>query len=239
MSNLLELVVQAHGGLARWRTAEKLTAQVSIGGGLWPAKGQADVLNDVEVTIDCHHQHVEYSPFGAADMHSVYEPGRTAVMRADGSTAKTRINPREAFKSHVRETQWDDLDLAYFSGYAMWTYLTTPYLFLMPEVQSEEIEPWDENGETWRRLKVIFPDHIATHSREQTFYFNAAGILTRHDYNADVLGGLPSANYATEPKEFSGFIFPTKRRVFARQPDGHPVRSRLAVSIDIHDIAVR
>lgn len=51
------------------------------GGGLWPAKGKGGVLDDVEVQVDCHKQHAEYSPFGAAGRHSVYEPSRTAAFR--------------------------------------------------------------------------------------------------------------------------------------------------------------
>ena len=85
-------------------------------------------------------------------------------------------------------------------------------------------------------MKVTFPLDVESHSTEQTFYFDSTGILKRHDYTADVLGGLPSANYALEPKEFSGLIIPTKRRVYARRPDGTPVMDRLAVAIDFLDI---
>jgi hypothetical protein len=35
-----------------------------------------------------------------------------------------------------------------------------------PDVESEELEPWQEAGEGWRRLKVRFPVDIATHSTE-------------------------------------------------------------------------
>jgi len=48
-----------------------------------------------------------------------------------------------------------------FSGYALWTYLTQPFLYAYPGFVAEEIPPWKENGETWRRLKVIFPDNVA------------------------------------------------------------------------------
>ena len=30
----------------------------------------------------------------------------------------------------------------------------TPFLFAMDGVATEELQPWRENGETWRRLKV-------------------------------------------------------------------------------------
>jgi hypothetical protein len=47
---------------------------------------------------------------------------------------------------------------------------------------------------------------------------------------------MPSANYATDPKEFDGLIVPTKRRVFVRAPDEHPVRERIAVAIDLEAV---
>ena len=43
-------------------------------------------------------------------------------------------------------TPWDVLQLAYFIGYAMWNYLTTPFLFTYPGVEAREIEPWHEAG---------------------------------------------------------------------------------------------
>jgi hypothetical protein len=49
----------------------------------------------------------------------------------------------------------------------MWTYLTTPFAFAMDVVATEELEPWRENGEIWRRLKVTFPQSIATHPRSR------------------------------------------------------------------------
>ena len=69
----------------------------------------------------------------------------------------------------------------------------------------EELPPWHEEGEIWRRLKVTFPDDIATHSTIQIFYFDSAGLLKRHDYDAEVLGGTPAAHYVREYQTFSGF----------------------------------
>jgi len=115
----------------------------------------------------------------------------------------------------------------------MWTYLNTPFLLVRPGVESEEIEPWQEAGETWRRLKVRFPADIATHSKEQTLYFDRQGLLKRHDYDVEISGGTPAAHYVSDLKEFSGILFPTKRRIFPRQPDGHAAPEPLVVSIDL------
>lgn len=143
------------------------------------------------------------------------------------------LQPRASFQGHTLETPWSDLQLAYFVGCAMWTYLNTPFLLARPGVESEEIEPWKEAGETWRRLKVRLPEDIATHSTEQTLYFDQQGLLKRHDYDVEISGGTPAAHYVSDLKEFSGIVFPTKRRIFPRQPDGHSVSEPLVVSIDL------
>src|SRR5260370_737072 len=99
----------------------------------------------------------------------------------------------------------------------MWTYLNTPFLLVRPGVESEELEPWRDSGETWRRLKVRFPTEIATHSAEQTLYFDRQGLLKRHDYDVEISGGTAAAHYVSDLKEFSGIVFPTTRRIFTRQ----------------------
>jgi hypothetical protein len=238
MSDLLDFVFLAHGGWDQWQRLSKITVTASIGGGLWAIKGKDRILDNVTVEVDCHRQHVICRPFIFPEWHSVYTPSRTAIETTDGEIVESRDNPRAAFKGHVRDTHWDNLHVIYFSGYAMWTYLTTPFVLNLPNVLTEEIEPWDEHGCIWRRLKVTFPPEIATHSAEQIFYFDKMGLLRRHDYSVDILGGSASANYAYEHKEFSGLVIPTKRRVYTRRPDGHPILERVSVTIDFHQIKV-
>jgi len=54
-------------------------------------------------------------------------------------------------------------------GYAMWTYLTTPFFMAMPGFQVTEISPRHEGVERWRCLRARFPDEIASHSKERIF----------------------------------------------------------------------
>jgi hypothetical protein len=77
----------------------------------------------------------------------------------------------------------------------------------------EEIEPWDEDGELWRRLKVIFPDNSASHTRTQVSYFGPDGLLRRHDYAVDVLGGAKGAHYIGDYHDHGGIVMPHRRRV--------------------------
>jgi hypothetical protein len=80
----------------------------------------------------------------------------------------------------------------------MWNYLTTPYLFTLPGVETAELEPWNENRERWRRLHVTFPNSIATHTAEQTFYYDTDGLQRRHDYTVDVNAGAVVAHYTDQ-----------------------------------------
>ena len=235
MTNLLDLALEAHGGWDRWQHLSKLTASASVGGALWTIKGKGEGLDKLVVEVDCHQQRAVFiSPEG----RGIYTPNRTAIETNDGKIVESRDSPRAAFKGHVVETKWDNLHLLYFSGYAIWTYLTSPFLLKLPNVKTEEIVPWDEQGHLWRRLKVTFPPEIATHCTEQIFYFDNEGLLRRHDYKVDILGGAPSANYASEHKRFSELVIPTCRRVYRCQPDGQPVLDSVIVAIDFHEIKV-
>src|SRR3546814_19347500 len=86
----------------------------------------------------------------------------------------------------------------YFASYAMWSYLTAPFSLALPGVQLWDIDPIEENGETWRGLRAVMPEGIATHSRAQEFYFGAAGLLRRQDYTLDIADGSRIATYALD-----------------------------------------
>lgn len=241
MSDLLELAVRAHGGLDRWNRASKLDVKAAIGGAIWRLKGWPDHLAETRLAIDPHRPHVEYTAAAAPGQRSIYDPARTAIVADDGSLVGEREAPREAFAGHEVTTTWDAQNLVYFCGYAMWTYMTTPFLLTRPGFEVEEIEPWDGEGELWRRLRVRFPSDVPSHSSEQTFYFDEAGLLRRQDYSVEVMGsfgGASSANYADQPREFDGLIYPTRRRVYRIGEDNLPVRDTVLVAIDILDVDV-
>lgn len=238
MKDLLDLAIAAHGGWDRWQQVSTLDAHMTAGGTLWHVKGWPDAYADVHCVVHAHRQHTEYSPFLKAGQHGVYEPDRTSIVTDDGVVLEERASARHFFDGHTIPTPWDRQHLIYFTGYAMWTYLTTPFTLKSPGFVTQEIDPWDENGETWRRLEVTFPANVHTHSTRQVFYFDAAGLLRRHDYSVDIMGGTASAHYASDHRAFGGLVFPTKRRVYATGADNRPILDRVAISIDIHDIAV-
>jgi hypothetical protein len=235
MSDLLGLVLRAHGGADRWQRVRRLRAEVSVGGSSWPSDG---VLANTVATVDTRAQRVSWEPFGKPEQSGRYTPDRVEILAADGTVVAERDNPRSAFAGFTHESPWDQLHKAYFSGYAFWNYVNAPFLLAREGVKVTETEPWQQDGETWRRLAVRFPGGITTHNVEQTFYFGEDFLLRRHDYAGDVLGGFTTAHYTTDHRTFDGFVFPTRRWVVPRRPDGSTLDGPVVVSIDIRSISV-
>jgi hypothetical protein len=238
MNDLLEGAVAAHGGLDRWNQATAIAVNASITGALWHVKGTADALKDVRFEADTKRQLLTMDYVGQ-DKESVFEPSRVVVHRRDGTVIEARDEPEKSFDGHQLETPWDDIHLAYFSGEALWTYLTIPFLYTWPGFTTEEITPLEVDGETWRRLKVTFPEHIKTHSREQISCFGPDGLLRRHDFTIDIIGGATGMLYATEYRDVDGIMIPTTRRGYAWHGDYQLVPEPLLVAIDMGEIAIR
>ena len=90
------------------------------------------------------------------------DPERIVVQSADGAVVERRDNPRASFAGFDASTPWDALHVGYFTSYALWTYLNLPFVYTWPGFVTEEVGPWHENGEEWRRLKATFPETVAS-----------------------------------------------------------------------------
>ena len=178
MIPLLELALDAHGGLTRWRQVKSIDLKLSIGGQLWHAKGLPQGLN-VALHVEPSRKLVVVSPFDGEDSTGYFTPDRVWVENAAGAVVQKLTSPRGSFSGHDLMTPWSKLQELYFVGYAFLNYLSSPFNLAEPGFEVTEIEPHEENGETWRRMVVRFPDDYPTHSAEQTFYFNQQGLLKR------------------------------------------------------------
>ena len=236
MASLQERVIAAHGGLPRWEQLSTVRAHLIQGGVLWALKGNEGAVEDVFVRIELHTQFTSHTPIGGPGRHSVFRGDYIAIEDENGGIVEELKNPRDSFEGHKFDTSWTTLQLAYFTGYAMWTYLTTPFAFALPGFRAEELTQWEEAGETWQRLKVTYPHTIVTHNAEQIFYFGDDNLLRRHDYTAEVVKSGPAAHYTTAYQEVDGIMIPTKRRVYPRNLDGSVNTEQLIVAIDLDQI---
>jgi hypothetical protein len=237
---LLELALSAHGGLDRWRAIRSITATINVSGAVFALKGHPEGLGGpVQATADTSAPRTTFTPFPGGEQ-GVFEPDRVTLTKAGGET-QTRTDPRAAFADHELNTPWDELDLLYFLGYGIWNYLAAPFMFTRPGFELEEIEPWQEDAESWRRLRVAFPAELPTHCPEQVFYFDAAGLLRRIDYQPEVVSPqspIPGAHYCHDHKTYSGLSVPTRRRVYPRLEDGSAAQDQPVVELDVEDVTV-
>jgi hypothetical protein len=242
MDALLSAVLDAHGGVDNWQKARTLTGRLSLGGPFWAARGWPELPSSQTVALDAHRQHIEYSPFLAVDQTSVFDvdPERVAIRNGDGHVIEERTRPRDSFPVEFDPlaTPWDAIQVAYFASAAIWNYLTEPFGFTYPGVRAQEIDPWDEDGETWRRLAVTFPPSNANHNPDQIFYYDERFMQRRMDYSPHVTGSPQFAHYTHDPKTSDGFVFPTRRLVHLRDADGVADQSFAAITIDIDTLAV-
>lgn len=176
--------------------------------------------------------------FGDKDMHTIFEPDRVLNEKKDGTFIETRDEPERSFENQPPGAPWDNVQVAYFSGEALWTYLNTPFLYTRPGFETEEIEPIDADGEKWRRLKVIFPDRVKSHIREQILCFGPDGLPRRHDYTVDILGGATGLNYASDYVDADGIMVACQRPVHAYEGDYQIVKDPVLVAIDMSKITL-
>ena len=132
MAGLLNAVLDAHGGLDNWRKFSRVEATIVTGGGLWAIKGEP------RSTTEANGRRIgppvgSFGPSAPTIRNSVY-PERVVIEKLDGRVVSERLNPRESFDGHEFATPWDPLQRAYFNGYALWTYLTTPFLLTLEGV---------------------------------------------------------------------------------------------------------
>lgn len=221
MTDLLDRVLDAHGGLGRWNALSGLVVRGSLGGPFWASKGWPDVYRDQTITIDTQTVDISFAPYPEAGRSSRFTavPEHLEITDASGAVLDQRNDPRGTFPPTDAPHRWDAIQTAYFTSCAVWNYLTAPFVFTYDGVEVEEIDPWDEDGRTWRRLAVRFPAHLPNHNPDQTFYFDEAFLLRRLDYRPEVTDA-PIAHYVHDHRTFDGIVFPTRRAIHVRRPDG-------------------
>jgi hypothetical protein len=228
-------VIEAHGG-GRRANFEKIEADIVTTGGLFPLKGLATDRSVRRMTAWLHEERASVTPFGAPDQRTSFTPDRVAIEKHDGAVVAESCDFAALFSGHALGTPWGPLHRAHFNGYAMWTYLNTPFLLRMDGVETGELAPWREGEEEWRVLRAYIPGRMVSHSRYQDFYFGDDLMLRRHDYQVDIAGGLLAAQLTGDYVEADGVRLPTRRRAYVRGPDARPILDLLMVSIDISNV---
>ena len=237
VNTLVQVVTDAHGGLERWRRFKGVASTIVTGGRLWDIKGVNMIRTPRRAKSEFRRQWTQVAPFGDPDWTMTWTPQHVEIADSKGRVIEQRDNGRDSFDRGFNG-RWDQLNLAYFNGYAMWTYHAAPWVLAEPGYEAREIAPIAHEGETLRGLAVRFPEGVHSHTREQRFYFGQDGLLRRHDYEVDVWADTPAAHFVSDYIDVNGLKYPTRRSVFARRPDGTPDLDLNAVTIALSDYAL-
>lgn len=224
MPALLERVLDAHGGLDAWSSKVSLELRYRAGGLAFASKLRGLRLRDWHARVALARPHTVLEDYPRPGMRGVLEDGRVRIETGPDEIVGARDDPRRMIRTLGHRLRWDDLDLLYFSGYAIWGYATFPFHLTLPGV---EVEDADE-----RTLRVRYPDDWPVHSREQTFGFDETGLLIRNEYTAEPIGDFAKAVHLVEEhRSFDGLVFGVRRRV-------HPAATERVtlVRIEIDDV---
>ncbi len=242
MTALLDEVLDAHGGLERWLKVRTVHARVRTGGLLIQMRVPGNRFADYRITVHVQQPLTVFDPFPRDGQRGVFERGAARIEGHDGEVLSSRADARAAFfgRSGLRRNiRWDPLDSVYFAGYAMWNYLTFPYLLTREGVEVSEGDTWSDGAQTWRRLEASFPPNIDTHSPRQTFYVDAGGRLLRHDYVSEVIGRWARvAHHCADHIQAGGLLFPTRRWVHPLGPGNSSMPFPTLVSLQLTDLRV-
>ncbi|WP_163805610.1 hypothetical protein [Mycolicibacterium anyangense] len=241
MSELLNKVLDAYGGVDRWRALTTITARGRVGG-LLPQRFPGNKLSNFTVEVSPAEQRTVLHDFPQPGRLGVFDRGQARIETADGEVIDFRTNPRTAFfglSGLRRNVRWDRSDTTYFAGYAFWNYLTSPLLLTYPGIIVTEGRPCQIAGRRWRELQATFPGTIHTHCRQQTFYVDDDGLIGRHDFRAEPVGTWANATLlCSQYRTIDGLVFPTQRRVLARGPRHSVMSLPTLLALDFDEINV-
>jgi hypothetical protein len=229
---LLNDAIDASGGLTRWNRLSRFTLHLSLGGTLFAQAGHTGHFKDVIAEGSTRTQSVRFTGITGGQECASFQPDTVTIESLDGQILRTWRNTDPAIPAHATHPLADELHLVFFCGFAIWNYLTTPFLLARPDVTVEELSPWRENAMIWRRLRARFPSNIITHSSEQVFYFDEKALQRRVDHD---LLGMRVADHSWAHQTFCDIMVPTLRRSQMLQPDGTIIAKPALIDVEIFD----
>lgn len=238
MDSIGQEILAAHGGAALWGQLQGLDVELSASGFLFTAKRIAP-RPALRVSVQVQPMEVI--------LHDYPQPGHRGILFADstvrwwdprGEVVAERRQPRTEFHRLRRQLYWDELDFAYFCGYALWNYLCMPWLLSRPHLAT--LQPVSSSPAGGQCLRVVFDPAVVTHCQTQVFHFNDRWQLCRHDYTAEVVGAwAKAAHLSSDYRDFDGLALPVKRRVYPTLMGSGPLPWPTLVALDIRAVRQR
>ena len=97
MPDLLDLALNAHGGLDRWRQVQSLDVRVSLTGGLYRLKGYPDGVPNTLMHVETRRIAVDVSPWIGMGTVGHFVPDRVWITDGERRVIDQRSDPRASF----------------------------------------------------------------------------------------------------------------------------------------------
>lgn len=234
---LLETMIDAHGGLQKWFEFSRATARVLITGDVWSSPKGEPVFADTQIEILTQEESVTMVSNGSSGLRSVFRPNIIQLEVPGEELVETRYNPRTSFEAGGRLSEWDKFQMAYVCSYSIWNCLTQPFLFSFSGFEIEEVAPRPAGTETWRTIKVEYPEYIVSPSRQIICYVGDDGLMRQQDFVHHNLNDITISSVMTEYAEIQGMRLPVVRKLYLAKDLENGTDAPLFASIQIKDIA--
>lgn len=235
MRRLLDSVIEAHGGANRWDEFSDLVTDVDVTGRLCEQEGWSRLVLQSRLLISLRNQRtIVLLTEGRGRI--ILETNRLLHMDGTGSHVEMISDPGKNISHAQPGFKWDVLRTAYLLGNVIRHSVTAPFVYACPGFVTEEVAPWNEDGEVWQVLRVTFPEAIAVPSRVQYAYYGPDGLLRRLRNTVPLLGGISLVEYVASYGEINGIRIPLSKDVFACDSAGHKLAERQLGHIELRDL---
>ncbi len=226
-NDLINRICNAHGGLDRWKLVESIQLELDIFGPILITRFKSPWLSNIVANIFTDKPYVSFHNFPEEGHTGIFD-GFNVYIYNQNDNVYTQRNYRNSDELKTKpRLHWDHLDIIYFLGYALWNYSCSPYIFSNRGFECFQGDDWiEKDGSVLNTLHVRYPSDIPTHSRNQIFYFDQKGLLTRNDYTSEIISPLAiGSHYCREYRNVEGLNFATHRTVFPRLWTGNPLKA--------------
>ncbi len=236
---LLERMLEAHGGGQRWRDLHAVMARVSMGGVGLASRLQASPLQDVEITVRTAWPTVSMADWPRPGCMAVCEPNRARIETPDGRVEADRRAPGAVLRSPSHWLWWDELDVLYYTANVLWQTLSLPFSLAREGCHVEEQPVMDAPDGRLYPLAFMLPADIPVLRREQVLYADATGLAQRLDFSPAFAAPWVRASQTLSGAEsVSGFTIATRHRIYPCFPGGRMLAVAPLGWIDLDDLTL-
>jgi hypothetical protein len=220
MEALLERIIDAHGGSARWEKFTDFITDVNVQGNLCELGGMPGIIGTSRLILSLRSpQTIVLLPDGQGRL--VINPDSISNVDVRGVELQDRSSPRDIINRVGPFATSSVFRTGYFLGFIVRYAVMSPFLYALEGFSLKEVEPWNERGEPWRVLKVTFPVEHHAPFRVQYAYYGADGLLRRTRNSGTLFGDdIELINDVTAYGTVNGIQMPISREIFKCSPAG-------------------